>query len=87
MVRHPQPLPSNRNRNRVTFKTRLRIFVGDHQVDAATVDEDEEKIRLQQSVLGVDQEDANVSRCRPITARHVAFSRGCAFRGLLTHHL
>ncbi len=61
MVRQPAPLPSSRNRNRVTFKTRLRIHVGEHQADTSILDDDTEKTRQQQRVFGVDQEDANVS--------------------------
>ncbi|KAF9039427.1 hypothetical protein BDZ89DRAFT_1156893 [Hymenopellis radicata] len=59
MVRQPAPLPSSRNRNRVTFKTRLRIHVGEHQADTSILDDDTEKTRQQQRVFGVDQEDAN----------------------------
>lgn len=62
MVRNLPPVPSTlRNRNRINNKSRLKIILGNFEADSLIPDEDEEKHRLQQSVLGVDQEDANVS--------------------------
>lgn len=55
------PQSSLRNRNRVTNKTRLKVYHGNVNADILIPDEDEEKARLLQSVAGVDQEDANVS--------------------------
>lgn len=74
MVRHPQPLPSSTKRNRITFKTRLKLTFGDHCTDNGLVDEEEEKNRFLQRVAGVDQEDANVSRAlQPIGMRRLIF--------------
>lgn len=76
MVRTMPPVPSTlRNRNRINNKSRLKIFHGNLDADSIIPDEDEEKHRLQQSVLGVDQDDANVSTApQPITARHAITS-------------
>lgn len=59
MGRPQPPLPSSRNRNRITNKSRLKIVRGDVAVEPIILDEDEEKNRLLQSVAGVDQDDAN----------------------------
>lgn len=72
MGRPQPPLPSSRNRNRITNKSRLKIVRGDVAVEPIILDEDEEKNRLLQSVAGVDQDDANVSRrFQPIRCCHV----------------
>lgn len=60
MVRTLPPVPSTlRNRNRINNKSRLKIVHGNFDADSIIPDEDEERHRLQQSVLGVDQDDAN----------------------------
>ncbi|KAK0441186.1 enhancer of polycomb-like-domain-containing protein [Desarmillaria tabescens] len=59
MGRPQPPLPSSRNRNRITNKSRLKIVRGDVALEPVILDEDEEKNRLLQSVAGVDQDDAN----------------------------
>lgn len=77
------PLTVPRNRNRITNKSRLKVYKGDLDAESYIPDDDDEKTRLQQSVAGVDQEDANVgSTLQPITARHRC---GCVVRGLLTN--
>ncbi|KAK0244592.1 polycomb enhancer protein [Armillaria nabsnona] len=60
-MRSLQPGSIPRTRNRITNKTRLKIYVGNIEVDPFSFDEDEEKNRLAQRVAGVDQDDANVS--------------------------
>ncbi|EGN97434.1 hypothetical protein SERLA73DRAFT_161474 [Serpula lacrymans var. lacrymans S7.3] len=47
-----------RNRNRVTNKTRLKVYHGNIDADPLVLDEDEEKARIV-STAGVDAEDAN----------------------------
>ncbi len=73
MVRPHPPVPSSlRNRNRITNKSRLKIHYGNVDVDPIIPDEDDEKTRLAQRVLGVDQDDANVSGLvQPIRGRHI----------------
>ncbi len=61
VMRSLQPGSTPRTRNRITNKTRLKIYVGNIEVDPFSFDEDEEKNRLAQRVAGVDQDDANVS--------------------------
>ncbi|KAG7444124.1 uncharacterized protein BT62DRAFT_971418 [Guyanagaster necrorhizus] len=58
-MRSLQPASTPRTRNRITNKTRLKIYVGNIEVDPFSFDEDEEKNRLVQRVAGVDQDDAN----------------------------
>ncbi|PBK67202.1 hypothetical protein ARMSODRAFT_1020694 [Armillaria solidipes] len=58
-MRSLQPGSTPRTRNRITNKTRLKIYVGNIEVDPFSFDEDEEKNRLAQRVAGVDQDDAN----------------------------
>jgi enhancer of polycomb-like protein len=54
------PLTVPRSRNRITNKSRLKIYKGDIDAEAYIPEEDDEKTRLLQSVAGVDKEDANV---------------------------
>ncbi|KAK0460039.1 enhancer of polycomb-like-domain-containing protein [Desarmillaria tabescens] len=58
-MRSLQPGSTPRTRNRITNKTRLKIYIGNIEVDPFSFDEDEEKNRLAQRVAGVDQDDAN----------------------------
>ncbi|TFY75117.1 hypothetical protein EWM64_g8894, partial [Hericium alpestre] len=59
MPRNHNPGPSSlRNRNRVTNKTRLRIYQENIDADPLAFDEEEEKARVV-STAGVDAEDAN----------------------------
>ncbi|KAK0201481.1 enhancer of polycomb-like-domain-containing protein [Desarmillaria ectypa] len=58
-MRSLQPGSTPRTRNRITNKTRLKIYIGNIEVDPFSFDEDEEKHRLAQRVAGVDQDDAN----------------------------
>jgi enhancer of polycomb-like protein len=62
MPRNPHAAASTlRNRNRITNKTRLKIYQGPLDVDAFHItDEDEERHQLN-LVAGLDAEDANVS--------------------------
>ncbi|KAF9445195.1 hypothetical protein P691DRAFT_676156 [Macrolepiota fuliginosa MF-IS2] len=61
-----------RNRNRVTNKTRLKIYHGNLDAEALLIpDEDEEKHRLTNLVAGVDAEDANEHHLQEVlTAAH-----------------
>ena len=66
MPRNPPAASTLRNRNRITNKTRLKVYHGSLEVDAALIpDEDEEKHLLSDLVAGVDAEDANVNVVLP----------------------
>ena len=61
MPRNPPATSTLRNRNRITNKTRLKIYQGSLDADAVLIpDEDEEKHLLTNLVAGVDADDANV---------------------------
>ncbi|KAF8804069.1 hypothetical protein BYT27DRAFT_7108485 [Phlegmacium glaucopus] len=60
MPRNPPAASTLRNRNRITNKTRLKIYQGSLDADGVLIpDEDEEKHLLNNLVAGVDAEDAN----------------------------
>lgn len=50
-----------RNRNRVTNKTRLKVFHGSIDADPLLLEEEEASNILKLNTQGVDAEDANVS--------------------------
>ncbi|KIY69493.1 hypothetical protein CYLTODRAFT_452585 [Cylindrobasidium torrendii FP15055 ss-10] len=56
MVRYPQTQSLPQTKRRITYKTRLRVIVGD-VVECRKVDAEEEEYRLLQRSLGVDKED------------------------------
>jgi hypothetical protein len=61
MPRNPPAASTLRNRNRITNKSRLKIYQGSLDADVALIpDEDEERHLLNNLVAGVDAEDANV---------------------------
>lgn len=60
MPRNPPAASTLRNRNRITNKSRLKIYQGSLDADVVLIpDEDEEKHLLNNLVAGVDAEDAN----------------------------
>lgn len=62
MPRNPPAASTLRNRNRITNKSRLKLYQGSLDADVVLIpDEDEEKHILNNLVAGVDAEDANVS--------------------------
>ena len=62
MPRNPPAASTLRNRNRITNKSRLKLYQGSLDTDVVLIpDEDEEKHILNNLVAGVDAEDANVS--------------------------
>src|SRR5271154_4170382 len=72
MPRNPPAASTLRNRNRITNKTRLKIYQGTLDADAVLIpDEDEEKHILNNLVAGVDAEDANVSTPLHLLLCHV----------------
>ncbi|KAG5635227.1 hypothetical protein H0H81_011992 [Sphagnurus paluster] len=61
----------SRPRARITQKTRLKIYQGDHEADIVLIpDEDEEKNRLTNLVAGVDAEDANEHHLQAVLSAH-----------------
>ncbi|KAG7452940.1 uncharacterized protein BT62DRAFT_36151 [Guyanagaster necrorhizus] len=80
MGRPQPPLPSSRNRNRITNKSRLKIVRGDVAVEPIILDEDEEKNRLLQSVAGVDQDDVNEHHLQQVLS--AASTRAQTVRGV-----
>ncbi|KAF5375868.1 hypothetical protein D9615_008245 [Tricholomella constricta] len=67
---HHTGAPS-RPRARITQKTRLKIYQGDHEADIVLIpDEDEEKHRLTNLVAGVDAEDANEHHLQAVLTAH-----------------
>jgi enhancer of polycomb-like protein len=62
MPRNPPAASTLRNRNRITNKSRLKLYQGSLDDFVVLIpDEDEEKHILSNLVAGVDAEDANVS--------------------------
>lgn len=58
-TRHEKAAVPRNRPNRITNKTRLKVLVGQYDVEPIVLDEDEEKARGL-STAGVDAEDANV---------------------------
>lgn len=80
MPRAGQPPASTlRNRNRITNKTRLRVFRGNVDADPIIPDEDEEKNRLHAASHGVDLEDANVCFAQAIYPHFSLFFEATLF--------
>ena len=66
MPRNPPAASTLRNRNRITNKSRLKLYQGSLDADVVLIpDEDEEKHMLNNLVAGVDAEDANVRIVSP----------------------
>ena len=62
MPRNPPAASTLRNRNRITNKSRLKLYQGSLDADFILIpDEDEERHIFNNLVAGVDAEDANVS--------------------------
>jgi enhancer of polycomb-like protein len=93
MPRNPPAASSLRNRNRITNKSRLKLYQGSLDADVVLIpDEDEEKHILNDLVAGVDAEDANVSIVSAIFCCHVnhhfvAVRPADCITNLLTNHI
>lgn len=83
MPRNPPAASTLRNRNRITNKSRLKLYQGSLDADVVLIpDEDEEKHIFNNLVAGVDAEDANVSTVSSTSLPRQPSFCGCVTRGL-----
>jgi hypothetical protein len=94
MPRNNASTSTLRNRNRVTNKTRLKVFHGTIDADPLLLEDEEVSNDLKLNTQGVDAEDANVSLAvcslfpplQPCALVALTWHFRHAFRGMLTKH-